>query len=62
MDLSMRNYNLKINDEDYNAAMQEMQIIPLDDGNAFFVMQADLRYDVDTNEIMEILLQGYYLN
>lgn len=62
LELSLRNYNLKISDTDYDAAMQENQIISLDDGNKFYVMQADLRYDEDTYDIMEILLQGYYLS
>ncbi len=62
LDLALQNYNLKISDTEYDAAMQENQIISLNDGSQFYVMQADLRYDEDNYDIMEILLQGYYLS
>ncbi|MBO4902340.1 MAG: DUF4153 domain-containing protein [Lachnospiraceae bacterium] len=59
-DLALQNNKGTLSDREYNAAMQQDQVILLDDGNAFCVTDANLCLDT-YGDVQELFLQGYYL-
>ncbi len=60
VELSKKSEN-NLTDYEYQNAMQEIQTIRLNDQVDFYITEAEVRYRTDNDQVVEFLLQGYYL-